>query len=162
MWCLKTRWRFMAHLKIYAWLTALVFVSPGAAAVEPNVSDGVAIQGYDPVSYFQDGPRKGESGLTETHNGVEYHFANQANKEAFAANPERYAPEYGGWCAYAMLEGDKVDVDPRRYKIIDGKLYLFYDGFWGNTLKKWNEKARKQSDEALVSKADAQWKALAE
>lgn len=162
MWCLMTQWRLMAHLNVCAWLAALVLVSQGAGAVEPNASDGIAIQGYDPVSYFQEEPTKGEPGLSERYQGVEYHFASQANREAFAANPDQYAPEYGGWCAYAMLEGDTVDVDPRRYKVIDGKLYLFYDGFWGNTLKKWNEKAQKQSDEALVSKADAQWHSLSD
>ena len=160
-------WRLTKPLNIYAGLAALVLLSQGAGAVEPNASDGVAIQGYDPVSYFreasrQQGPKKGDPALSEPHNGVEYHFASEANREAFAANPEQYLPEYGGWCAYAMLDGDKVDVDPQRYKFIDGKLYLFYDGFWGNTLKKWNEKAQGQSDEALVAQADAQWETLSD
>jgi len=145
-----------------ALLMLISLAGQGAGAVEPNASEGVAIHGYDPVSYFQEGPKEGRPGLSARHNGVEYHFASQANKETFTANPGQYIPEYGGWCAYAMLEGDKVDVDPQRYKIIDGSLYLFYDGFWGNTLKKWNEKAQNQSDEALVAKADAQWQGLSD
>lgn len=155
----------IADLNAYAWLAALVltgFASQGLGAAEPNLDEGVAIKGYDPVSYFQQEPQEGKLELNKHHNGVEYHFANEKNREAFAANPEQYLPQYGGWCAYAMLDGDKVEVDPRRYKIIGGKLYLFYDGFWGNTLKKWNDKAREQSDEALVAKADAQWRTLSE
>ena len=154
--------RLMARLNTYAWLATLVLICQDAGAAELNASDGVAIHGYDPVAYFQEGPKKGRAGLSELYKGVEYHFASESNKKAFAANPRRYVPQYGCWCAYAMLEGDKVDVDPQRYKIIDGELYLFYDGFWGDTLKKWNEKAQEQSDEALVAQADVQWETLSD
>ncbi len=74
--------------------------------------------------------------------------------------PERYLPAYGGWCAWAMLDGEKVKVDPDRYKIIGGVNHLFYDGFWGNTLVKWNEKAKSEGEANLISAADAHWQKL--
>jgi hypothetical protein len=82
-----------------------------------------------------------------------YHFGSQANLDAFKAPPERYEPSYGGWCAYAMgATGEKVSINPETFKIIDDKLYLFYNQFFTNTLTSWNK------DEAsLHKKADAQW-----
>ena len=69
-------------------------------------------------------------------------------------DPLRYLPEYGGWCAYAMGEsGDKISVDPETYKIVDNRLYLFYNTFLNNTLKKWNAR-----EEELLSKADLHWR----
>ena len=75
------------------------------------------------------------------------------NKEEFRKSPARYEPEYGGWCAYAMgAKGEKVAVDPGTFKIVNNKLYLFYNKFFNNTLKDWNK------DEAnLKTKADASW-----
>ena len=78
----------------------------------------------------------------------------------FKANPATYLPAYGGWCAFAMLDGKKVDVNPKRFKVIDGKTYLFYDGLFGNTLKKWGQLARKDSEEKLIKKATEQWATL--
>lgn len=123
-----------------------------------NLSDeGVAIQGYDPVSYFtSEEPLEGNSGINYTHEGVTYYFANEENYEAFKANPGKYEPAYGGWCAYAMGDdGSKVKIDPETYKIIDGELYLFYHRFWSNTLPKWNEK-----EGELKPKADQNWDTL--
>ncbi len=71
----------------------------------------------------------------------------------FAANPTRFEPQYGGWCAYAMgASGDKVDVDPETFKIVNDKLYLFYNKFFNNTLKSWNK-----DESNLKSKADVNW-----
>ena len=68
-------------------------------------------------------------------------------------NPAKYEPQYGGWCAYAMgAKGEKVSVDPKTYKIVDGKLYLFYNRLFNNTLEDWNENEAK-----LKNKADANW-----
>jgi len=82
-----------------------------------------------------------------------YRFASAANRDLFKASPARYQPQYGGWCAYAMgAKGEKVEVDPETFKIVDGKLYLFYNKFFNNTLKSWNK------DEAgLKTKADVNW-----
>ncbi len=126
-------------------------------ANEFNLEKKVAIQGYDPVSYFkQNKAVKGKKELASSYEGVIYYFSSQANKEAFAKNPSAYEPQYGGWCAYAMgSSGEKVEIDPETFKIIDGKLYLFYNAYFNNTLKSWNK------DEInLKKKADANWKKI--
>jgi YHS domain-containing protein len=119
-----------------------------------NLKKGIALQGYDPVSYFSSQPREGKDEFTASFKGVTYLFATGANREIFNRSPEKYEPAYGGWCAFAMGEsGEKVKIDPDTYKIIDGKLYLFYN-FWGNnTLQTWNK-----SESELKSKGDRNWK----
>lgn len=115
----------------------------------------LAIEGYDPVAYFnQSKAVKGNKAFAVFYEGIEYHFANAQNKELFKATPARYEPQYGGWCAYAMgATGEKVEVDPQTFKVVQGKLYLFYHSWVNNTLTKWN------NDEAnLKNKADANWK----
>jgi hypothetical protein len=85
--------------------------------------------------------------------GVTYYFSTVQNRELFKANPLKYEPQFGGWCAYAMGEnGEKVSVDPETFKIIDGKLYLFYNKFFNNTLKEWNK-----NENALKQKAEQNW-----
>jgi len=126
-----------------------------------NLETGsLAIKGYDPVAYFSDGPKKGNPSLKYEYEGVEYRFANEENRTAFTADPSKYEPAYGGWCSYAMLDADKVEVDPQSFKIIEGKLYLFYNGFWGDTLKKWNKKLSREQENNLVSKATANWQKI--
>jgi YHS domain-containing protein len=119
-----------------------------------NLDDGVAIKGFDPVAYFIIGKaQKGKSSFSSLYKGVNYHFANAADLNSFQANPEKYEPQYGGWCAYAMgHDGSNVEVDPETFKIIDGKLFLFYNRFFNNTLKTWN-----QDESKLHSRADANW-----
>jgi len=120
-------------------------------------SSGLAIQGYDPVAYFnQRKAIEGKKNITTQYNGISYRFANVQNRDAFIAAPEKYEPQYGGWCAYAMgANGEKVAVDPETFKIVDGKLYLFYNKFFNNTLKDWNK------DEAhLKANADKSWQKL--
>lgn len=122
---------------------------------------GLALQGYDPVSYFEGGPKEGSKAITATVKGITYRFASEDNKQKFLADPAKYEPAYGGWCAWAMLDGDKVEVDPKTYKIVDGRLFLYYNGFFGNTLKKWNEKAGQEGGDApLAATADANWAKL--
>jgi len=106
-----------------------------------NLEGGVALDGYDPVAYIlQNKAVKGSKEQAVFYQGVTYYFSSVANKEEFKKNPSRYEPEYGGWCAYAMGEkGEKVSVDPKTFKIIDGKLYLFYNKFFNNTLIDWNK-----------------------
>ena len=119
-----------------------------------NLDNGVAISGYDPVAYFtQNKAVKGNKDIVVVDNGVAYYFSSVADKEEFKKNPSRYEPQYGGWCAYAMgKDGSKVEIDPETFKIIDGKLYVFYNRFFNNTLKSWNK------DEAkLHQQADANW-----
>ena len=120
-----------------------------------NLEKKVAIQGYDPVAYFvQKKAVKGKSTLASTYDGVVYYFSSQANKDLFLKNPSSYEPQYGGWCAFAMGDyGEKVEINPETFKIIDGKLYLFYNAFFNNTLKSWNK-----DETNLKKKADTNWK----
>lgn len=124
---------------------------------EYNLENKVAIQGYDPVSYFKQGKAiKGRKEVLASYDGVVYQFSSATNKEIFLKSPTSFEPQYGGWCAYAMgSAGEKVEINPETFKIIDGKLYLFYNAFFNNTLKSWNK------DEAsLKAKADANWKKI--
>src|SRR5688500_17935253 len=104
-----------------------------------NIKRNLAVEGFDPVSYFDGAPKEGGARLQYTYKGLTYRFVSIANLNKFKSNPEQYEPAYGGWCAYAMGEtGEKVKIDPETYKILENKLYLFYN-FWGNnTLEEWN------------------------
>jgi YHS domain-containing protein len=119
-----------------------------------NVKKNIAIEGFDPVSYFDNKPVEGELKWTHNYNGVVYQFSSAANLAKFKSHPEKYEPAYGGWCAYAMGEsGEKVKIDPETFKIVDGHLCLFYN-FWGNnTLKEWNK-----NEKTLKAKAEQNWK----
>ncbi|MBC8153588.1 MAG: YHS domain-containing protein [Bacteroidetes bacterium] len=87
-----------------------------------------AIRGYDPVAYFTDNrPVKGLKNLTYAWQGATWSFASQANLNAFRAAPEKYAPQYGGYCAYGLSEGHKAPTDPDAFTIVDEKLYLNYN-----------------------------------
>src|SRR5262245_20456497 len=87
---------------------------------------GVALHGYDPVSYFEGGPKPGLSELNATAAGATWRFATDDNRKKFVAEPEKYMPMFGGYCAKAVSENDTADIDPLAYKIVDGKLYLNY------------------------------------
>ena len=119
--------------------------------------DHLAIQGYDPVAYFIEGKAvKGKIDIKASHDGVIYYFSSLPNRSAFISNPAKYEPQYGGWCAYAMgANGEKVTIDPETFKILDGKLFLFYNQFFNNTLKSWNK-----DENNLHAKADANWRKL--
>jgi YHS domain-containing protein len=114
----------------------------------------LAIEGYDPVAYFTS--KKGIEGKMEislVREGITYYFSSIQNRELFKVNPSKYEPQFGGWCAYAMGEnGEKVSVDPQTFKVLDGKLYLFYNKFFTNTLKDWNK-----NENALRQKAEQNW-----
>jgi YHS domain-containing protein len=114
---------------------------------------GLALQGYDPVSYYLGKPQKGTTSFSYTYNGVSYKFANEKNMNIFKASPAKFEPAYGGWCAYAMgATGEKVEVDPETFKIVNGKLYLFYNAIFTNTLPKWNK-----DEKNLNKNADVNW-----
>ncbi len=119
-----------------------------------NLEKGIAVSGYDVVTYFtQNKAVKGSKENVVSHQGAIYYFSSLANKEDFKKNPAKYEPAYGGWCSYAMgAKGEKVEIDPKTFKIVNGKLNLFYNKFFNNTLTDWNK------DEAnLKKKADASW-----
>jgi len=140
-------------------ITVSVFSQDEAALHKKhfNLEKGIAINGYDPVGYFTQGkPVKGSKDFAVVDEGVTYYFSSSASKEEFKKNPARYEPQYGGWCAYAMgSNGTKVEVDPETFKIISGKLYLFYNKFFNNTLKSWNK-----NELVLQPKAEANWQKI--
>jgi YHS domain-containing protein len=119
-----------------------------------NLEEGVGIKGYDPVAYFTEGKAvKGNKAEAVLSYGVTYYFSSGANRQEFRKNPSKYEPQYGGWCAYAMgSSGSKVEIDPGTFNIQDGKLYLFYNKFFNNTLKSWNKDETK-----LQKNANANW-----
>lgn len=120
-----------------------------------NLEHGsLALKGYDPVSYFEEGKAMaGKKSLSVLRDGISYYFSSEKNRTAFLKDPVRYEPQYGGWCAYAMGEsGEKVDVDPETFKIVDNKLFLFYNKFFNNTLKLWNK-----NEKTLHAEADKNW-----
>lgn len=141
---------------LFAVLFSAIAVAQNAKS-HRNLENKLAVQGYDPVAYFtQKKAVKGKSAIAATHDGAIYNFSTETNKSLFLKNPTAYEPQYGGWCAFAMGDyGKKVEVDPETFKILDGKLYLFYNAYFNNTLKSWNK------DEAnLKKKADANWKKI--
>ena len=150
-------------MKAFVGIVLLCLVAAcGSQAPKENVYatvQGVAIQGYDPVSYLaQNQAQKGQAQHVAQHNGFTWQFANAQNLALFKANPEKYVPAYGGWCAYAMAaDGAKVEVDPETYKVINGQTYLFYHTALINTLDKWNE-----NEAALLSQANENWQNMAQ
>ncbi len=113
---------------ITQFLAALLLVAAAAFpafASETYTSNGFAISGTDPVAYHTDGkPVAGSDEFTAEYNGATWKFASAANRDAFLADPEKYAPAYGGFCATGMSFGEFVPTDPDYWKIVDGKLYL--------------------------------------
>ena len=109
------------------------------------------------MAYFkQADAMKGKKEFAVFHQGVTYYFSSAENKEAFKKTPSAYEPQYGGWCAYAMgAKGEKVSIDPETFKIVSGKLYLFYNSFFNNTLKSWNK-----DETNLNHNADVNWQGI--
>jgi YHS domain-containing protein len=147
---------------LFTLIIALVTMSISAQMVskrtaEFNLEKKVAIQGYDPVAYFkQNKALKGKKELVVNYEGVIYQFSSVVNKDLFVKNAASYEPQYGGWCAYAMgSSGEKVEINPETFKIIDGKLFLFYNAYFNNTLKSWNK-----DEVSLKTKADVNWKKI--
>lgn len=131
-------------------------VAPAALAAGPELNvdgAGVAMRGFDPVAYFTTGrPMPGLPAYAATHDGARYNFNSAANRDAFIADPAKYLPQYGGYCAYAAALGKKADADPTVWRIKDGKLYLNYNRSVGAT---WERDV-----DTFISKADAAWPAI--
>ena len=115
--------------------------------------DKIAVQGYDVVAYFDDQAIPGTDENVSEYEGIRYLFSSAANKARFDQMPGKYAPQYGGWCAYAMGKtGKYVKINPESYKILDDKLFLFYKTKKVNTLTLWNE-----DELSLYQRADQNW-----
>lgn len=131
-------------------LALMVFASAATAGDANLTFQGIAIQGYDPVAYFTEGkPVPGDANITATHDGAIYQFTSAEHKTAFEADPDRYAPQYGGYCAYAAAQGAKAPVEPEQFTIVDDKLYL---NFNADVRQRWSK-----DRDAYIGKADAYW-----
>ncbi len=117
--------------------TVTIAVRPASAAVDPINKNifGTALKGYDPVAYFKESrPVKGQDEFRHDWLGAKWYFASATNRDEFARNPEKYAPQFGGYCAWAVANGYTANIDPEAWRIVDGKLYLNYSK---DVQKKW-------------------------
>ena len=123
---------------------------------QANLDGKLALQGYDPVEYLNNYKAVvGDKSIESAFRGITYRFSTADNRLKFNAEPTKYLPAYGGWCASAIAKGDKVEIDPKSFKVSNGRTFLFYKGIWGDALKDWNK------DEAgLTTKASDHWKSL--
>ncbi|MEP1093950.1 MAG: YHS domain-containing (seleno)protein [Cyclobacteriaceae bacterium] len=148
-------------MKIHFILLTFLFFACGSSE-EPKgeiyATDGIAMGGYDPVSYFEQSEAKeGNPEVTSSVNGVTYQFSSTKNKSLFDGNPQKYLPAYGGWCAYAVAKNSvKMEADPTMWQIQDGKLLLFYDDWMtsltGSLKEEWNT-----DETGYKVKADENW-----
>jgi YHS domain-containing protein len=123
-----------------------------ASAQKPLVfsTNEGAIRGYDPVSYFTESkPQKGNPEISVTFNNTNWYFVSNANRDLFKANPEKYAPQFGGYCAFGMSRGYKAETQPDAWTIVEGKLYLNYN------VKVREEWTKNQVE--FISKASTNW-----
>ncbi len=136
----------MKNLKTLLIVAAFSFFSNGILAqTQPLDSNKLANGGYDVVSYFAaNKAAKGSKQYAATYNGANYYFASAKNKKSFEANPTKYLPQCDGYCAWGVAEKNvKFPVNPETFKIVNGKLYLFFNGDYEgkpfNTLTEWNK-----------------------
>lgn len=141
--------------KVFVSMSFLFFMSLAVLAQKAEVfspSEG-AIHGYDPVAYFKESkPVKGDKKYSLSWNAATWYFTSQQNLEIFKMNPQMYAPQYGGYCAYGLANGHKAPTDPQAWLIADGKLYLNYNK---DVQKSWKAK---QSE--YIQTADKLWPEL--
>jgi YHS domain-containing protein len=137
-------------------LALILVVALQAAAIDPvntTFFGNLAIKGYDAVAYFTEGKAvKGKKEHSFEWQDAVWRFASREHLEQFQADPEKYAPQYGGYCAWAVSQGETADIDPEAWKIVDGKLYMNY-----------NQKIQKQWEEDIpgfIASADEQWPKL--
>jgi len=147
----------------FALVLGMGCTSPPAVLRAPNTynvdEQGVGLHGYDPVSYFAEGggvPRVGSSDIVAKHQRVTYRFVGEANRRRFLGNPERYVPLFGGWNAWGMVEGQRMDIDPTSFLIQDGHLLVFFSGTFSDGRAKWLQRDGAE----LRQRADLAWSAL--
>jgi YHS domain-containing protein len=130
-------------------LTTPAFAVDEVLVSADSTTSNLAVSGYDVIAYRTGTPTEGSAAFTTTFEGATYRFANQANLETFQSDPARFAPAYGGFCAFGVSKGKKFDVDPTAFSVIDDVLYLNYNK---SIQKKWSKKTDK-----YISKADTNW-----
>jgi YHS domain-containing protein len=147
---MNRRYIFQAASVVLAALSATLLLLTSAWAGEFFEKDGVALRGHDPVAYFTDNkPVKGVAEYQTKYKDTVFYFASKANREAFIAAPDKYVPQYGGYCAFGMAGGYKAAADPAAFSVVDGKLYLNYNR---DIQKQWIADVP-----GFVTKADKNW-----
>ena len=149
----------MKYLIAFSLVVLLVSCSQDNVEKDPVFNtDGIAIGGYDPVAYFEQGEaKKGVESESVDYSGLKYFFSSTKNRRLFEENPEKYLPKYGGWCAYAVAENSiKMEPDPTEWQIQNGELQLFTSSWLtrltGSLKDDWNE-----DPENYKIKADKNW-----
>ncbi len=141
---------------VACWVPLALLIAAAAAALSPvnrSLLGGVALDGYDAVAYFTDGrPVEGSKEFTFDWQGATWRFATAAHRDLFAAAPEKYAPQYGGYCAWAVAHGYTADIDPEAWSIVEGRLYLNYSL---EIRGKWE-----QDVPGYIAKGDQNWPGL--
>ncbi|MCT4663813.1 MAG: hypothetical protein N4A45_01105 [Flavobacteriales bacterium] len=148
----------MKKLKSIMLLAAFTMMAYAQAQIAPIDKNGLAIGGYDLVSYFSGTAKKGFEAYSTKFNKATYQFSSKENLETFKKNPEKFLPQFDGYCAWGVAAKDsKFPINPETFDIVDGKLYLFFNGpFNGkmlNTLSPWNAKTTE-----LLKKGHSNWK----
>lgn len=143
----------MNRRSFLAFAALLLFIGPAVTATAQTTrSDGpdVALDGYDPVAYFTQGqPVQGSERFSANHNGVTYYFSNADDRLTFLSQPNKYAPQYGGFCAFGTAHGLKLSGDPKLWDIVDGKLYVTHNAA---AMRAWQ-----QDKPRYISRADEIW-----
>lgn len=141
----------MSSVRHFLAFLSLVLLNCLPAHAQGTAEPAVALQGMDVVSYFKDGgPVKGQAAFGQDFDGARYLFSSAQNRAAFTADPDRYLPQFSGLCATGVAVGKQLKGDPNTWKIVDGKLYLYYS----DTVR-----ARGESDPATLSRAHQNWAA---
>jgi YHS domain-containing protein len=142
-----------ASLLSFALAAPAVAFDPKSTAPVNVDQTGVALRGHDPVAYFNGGkPTAGAATFQSKFDGATYQFSSAAHKEMFDKEPAKFAPQYGGFCAFAAAKGAKFDADPTVFKVIDGKLYM---NFNADVSQKWNADVP-----GHIKAADTNWPGL--
>lgn len=131
--------------------TSVALLAAVCAHASPvNLNEkGLALAGYDPVSFFDGAPERGRSRYATQHDGVRYLFAGKTNREKFLADPDAYLPAYGGYCSYGVRVGKKFEIEPTAFEVIDGRLYLLLNMA---TRALWQQQTKQN-----ISIADRNW-----
>ncbi|NIR49145.1 YHS domain-containing protein [candidate division KSB1 bacterium] len=116
----------------------------------------IALRGYSPVSYFEKGgAERGKKEYMVDYRGIKYYFASEAQRQKFLKNPEKYEPAFGGWCAFGMSVEGRFRIDPEKFKIVNGRLYVFLNDIEVDAKALWEKDG---DDDKLTRKAAAFWK----
>ncbi len=155
-WTRSSRRSAITLVSLALWASAAAQAAPPVNVIKPGVFGGngeTAILGYDAVAYFSDGkPVKGQDKLVAEYLGAKWLFASQAHLDTFKADPAKYAPQYGGYCAYGVSQDNLVSIEPDKFKLHDGKLYLNYNA---EVQAKWL-----QDPQGFIRIADSKFQAL--